>query len=519
MKVINKLFITFILIFLSLNIYSQKDSLNQNGYNIFYYPNGFKQSEGNLKQGKPEGYWTTYFVNGNKKSEGNRKNFLLDSVWIFYAENGDTTEKINYLENQKNGFYYKFYTRYDTAKVNIVKSKELYLQDKKQGFSFYYYSNGNLKEKIKYKDNFKDGQGYEYSKDGRMIAIDEYRYNNLISRQSINRIDNSGKKIGKWVDIYDNGKVKSEINYQNGLPNGNFKEFSPTGKILKIEKFENGKLIDEKVANKYDTLEVKSLRQEKEFYSNGKIKSIKTYKDSLLYGLQLYYKTDGEIEKAEIYDELSQKIAEGIVDILNKKQGKWSFFYDNEKIKSEGNFIDDLKSGEWNYYYEDGSIFEQGTYSEDYPEGIWLWYYPNGKILKSEKYIFGRKSGLNFELDIKGDTIARGNYKEDAKQGKWIYYIGDEYTTGNYYFGQKTGQWETYYYPENKIKNITNYIDGQEDGKYKSYYLNKKLKETGLYSNGKKVGKWTYYLSDGNIDYTIEYLGGEIIKVNDLLIK
>ena len=56
---------------------------NQNGYNKFYYPSGRLQSEGNLKEGKPEGFWINYFENGRKKSDGNRKNFQLDSIWNF----------------------------------------------------------------------------------------------------------------------------------------------------------------------------------------------------------------------------------------------------------------------------------------------------------------------------------------------------------------------------------------------------------------------------------------------------
>ncbi len=127
---------------------SQPKEINPNGYNVFYYPNGFKLSEGNLKDGKPDGYWITYYVNGNKKSEGNRKNFLLDSVWTFFNEKGDTTKIINYAQGQRNGFYFTFITKDDSLNINYLSSKELYVNDKKQGFSFYYYPNGKLKNKI-----------------------------------------------------------------------------------------------------------------------------------------------------------------------------------------------------------------------------------------------------------------------------------------------------------------------------------------------------------------------------------
>ena len=49
-----------------------QNDIDPNGYNIFYYPNGTKSSEGHFENGKPEGYWKTYHENGVLKSEGNR---------------------------------------------------------------------------------------------------------------------------------------------------------------------------------------------------------------------------------------------------------------------------------------------------------------------------------------------------------------------------------------------------------------------------------------------------------------
>ncbi|MEA3452476.1 MAG: hypothetical protein U9Q83_11335, partial [Bacteroidota bacterium] len=373
MNIIKKFFIINIFMFSFLSIYAQQDTINPNGFNVFYYPNGFKSSEGNLKNGKPNGYWTTFYINGIKKSEGNRKNFMLDSVWVFYAENGDTTETIYYAENKKNGFSKKYYSKFDSSKTNHLKSKELYLNDKKQGFSFYFFPNGNLKLKSDYNDNYKHGKAFEYNANGKLIAIDEYRYNNLVSRQAVNRINRNGKKSGKWVDIYDNGKVKTEINFQNGMPDGNFKEYSPSGKVLKIEKFIKGKVVSTINKPTYDTLAVKNLTQKKEFYSNGKLKSIKTFQDSILFGLQLYFDISGKTINAEIYNYLGFLKSYGNVDTLSHKHGKWCFLNDLGNIISEGNFVDNKKNGDWTFYYDNGKIFEKGKYEDGYPEGVWTW--------------------------------------------------------------------------------------------------------------------------------------------------
>ena len=81
--------------------YSQQNNL-EDEYHIFKYPNGTVSSEGNMRDGKPDGYWKSYYVTGVLKSEGKRRNFLLDSIWVFYTQTGDTLEKIDYVRGNEN---------------------------------------------------------------------------------------------------------------------------------------------------------------------------------------------------------------------------------------------------------------------------------------------------------------------------------------------------------------------------------------------------------------------------------
>ena len=59
-NMILSLYRTLIILFLFFNfisdIYSQ-DDVDPNGYNTFYYTDGNISSEGNLKDGKPDGFW------------------------------------------------------------------------------------------------------------------------------------------------------------------------------------------------------------------------------------------------------------------------------------------------------------------------------------------------------------------------------------------------------------------------------------------------------------------------------
>src|ERR1700745_329349 len=106
----------FILSCASIILHAQT-ATNPNGKNVFYYDNGYKSSEGNMVNGKPDGYWKSYYQTGVLKNEGNRKNFQLDSIWKFYNEKGKITKSISYLEGKKNGFT----TTFDTAGFIISK--------------------------------------------------------------------------------------------------------------------------------------------------------------------------------------------------------------------------------------------------------------------------------------------------------------------------------------------------------------------------------------------------------------
>src|ERR1700741_4525386 len=74
----------------------QNNVTNPNGYNIYYYDNGIKSSEGFMKDGKPDGYWKNYYPSGIIKNEGNRTNFQLDSIWKFYNEKGKIQKSYTY---------------------------------------------------------------------------------------------------------------------------------------------------------------------------------------------------------------------------------------------------------------------------------------------------------------------------------------------------------------------------------------------------------------------------------------
>ncbi|NVO01743.1 MAG: hypothetical protein HXX09_03500 [Bacteroidetes bacterium] len=76
-----------------------------------YYPNKFKQIEGDLKNEKRNGKWTYWYDNGNKWSEGYFKEGVSDSISISYYKTGT-----KHLEGvYKNGKKVGIWKLYDTA--------------------------------------------------------------------------------------------------------------------------------------------------------------------------------------------------------------------------------------------------------------------------------------------------------------------------------------------------------------------------------------------------------------------
>jgi len=222
----------FILLNLILKIQGQ-DVINNNGYNKIYYPNGKLSSEGYMRNGQPDGYWKTYFPTGIIKSEGNRKNHLLDSIWIFYNEAGDTLQKVSYIMGKKNGFTvsYNASQTQDPLSRGKVISRELFVNDKREGVSLFYYPDGKIKEEVQFSNNKRHGMAREFDRDGKLITLQRFNNGVLVERERINRYDEQGLKQGVWKTYYPNGRIKSEINYKDDLLNGPYKEYDENGNV------------------------------------------------------------------------------------------------------------------------------------------------------------------------------------------------------------------------------------------------------------------------------------------------
>jgi antitoxin component YwqK of YwqJK toxin-antitoxin module len=486
-----------------------QEKIIENGYNKIYYPTGKLSSEGLMRNGIPDGYWKTYFPTGIIKSEGNRKNFLLDSIWTFYNEKGDTLQKINYLVGRKNGYTVTFNTNSSEDPINLGKlvAKELYVNDKKEGLSYYFYNNGKLKEIVEYKENKKNGVANEYNLEGNLITIQKYSNGVLTDRQKINRLDDSSLKQGLWQEYFDNGRLKNEKYYKRGDLNGQYKEYDEKGNLILILNYRDGVIYEEMDTTSID-IEIRN-----EYDKNGRLVFSGSYKRNVPIGIHRFFDSVGNVYNSFIYSEKGIKLSEGILTKEGKKEGPWIYYYEDGKVLAKGRFLNNQESGIWNYYYENGKEEQKGEYKNGKYNNVWTWFYFNGAVKREEEYVNGKEEGQSAEYDTSGNIIANGSYFDGEKEGEWFYKVNDFAEKGDYLGGLRNGKWIAYY-PDEKIKYEGNYIQGNPDGLHKFYYNNGKIKEEQYFISGIKEKNWRKYNENGDLVLTITYKNNNEVRIN-----
>jgi len=488
-----KYFITTILILIVILSSAQKDSLVPK---VFYYGDGTISSEGHFLNNQPVGYWRTYYPNGHLKSEGNRLANALDGRWIFYNAKQDTVEIINYRNSLKNGWNIK----YDS---NKVISKQLYLNGKIVGLSYLYKSNSYIE--IPHKNHLKHGLAFEY-KDSVVIKLIEYKNGFKVSIKNINRFKKDTLKNGTWMTFYPNRKIHEEFFYKDDTLNGYYREYDVQGNLIKNEFFENG-LVKEANSN------VNASQFDQEYYANGNLKSEGYFTFGKAVGLHKKLSQDGKIAEGLLYDYNGRLIGKGFLDAKGKKTGKWIFYDENKKIKSEGYYKKGRRTKTWIFYYPNGKIEQKGNYKNGKLMGEWIQYYPDETQFKIEHYKKSNLDGEFIQNKPNGEIFVQGVYSDNQKDKEWVYHTQFLVIHQFYHEGERVGKWYSKYL-NGKYQFKGEYENNLPNGKHVFYYQDGTIKDYQFYIYGSKERIWTSY--DAFFDETFIYLykNDKIEKIN-----
>ncbi len=585
-------------------------------YADLHYPNGQLIEKISYKEGLKDGKFTGYYENGEVKYKKRYTADQPDGKWEYYTEAGKKNAVQIYVEGKRNEEWYR-----------IDKKGDTYYQywDQDSLVSEYadlHYPNGQLIEKISYKEGLKDGKFTGYYPSGKVEYVKRYEEDKPMGKWKFVREDGTtkkieiyetGKKNDEWItyekngDVYyqfwdmdslvseyadlhyPNGQLIEKISYKDGRKNGKFTGYYENGQTKHIRTYKDDKL-DGKFADYTESGQI--LRKQgymnglldgpsKEWYLNGEVKVKTAYKEG---------KLDGGFMS---YDSLGRKVTKGEYE-MGLKAGDWLTWYPSGKKKErssyfsgkangpytlwdeigriikEGEYSDDLKHGVWitfdpdldrqeSYeyydmgiaklkyfykYYDNGNVMEEPAFTEYYRDGEWRQLFDNERLQYLTTYSLGKKYGLYEEWTIKKDLVQRGYYENDLLSALWTYVRNDsvikyevydadsiidgfiyEYydndkkkadavflengkrdqkwytyfeegqdsTISVYDAGDKTGTWYVYYDSTFEAVTETNYENNLKHGDHREWYIDERKKVEGYYEEGKKHLLWAFW--------------------------
>ena len=177
-------------------------------------------------------------------------------------------------------------------------------------------------------------------------------------------------------EYYDNGNPKIIGNNleKTGNKHGEWTYYFEDGKLMRTEKYEDGKIISKKGLTKIEKV----------------------------------------FEKEELGWNREPLNGVGFIDENDKKSGEWKFYRDNGKLWKIGSYKDDKQVGEWKSYYDNGKLEQIGSWNGSKREGEWKKYHKNGNLDFIGSFNSGKPEG---ELKY---------YNKNGKLGKIEHWKNDK---------------------------------------------------------------------------------------------
>ena len=145
--------------------------------------------------------------------------FLIISIFFISSPSWSETVTIDDLK-EKNGFYYKKFSIFSHLDflyrfIGIVES---------------YYENGNLRNKVNYKEGEPKGLIEWYYENGQLEKKGNYK--------------EGLREDGLWEFYYKDGQLSYKYNYKDGKKDGVWVNFNQDGSLKKTETWKDGEKID-----------------------------------------------------------------------------------------------------------------------------------------------------------------------------------------------------------------------------------------------------------------------------------
>lgn len=348
-------------------------------------------------------------------------------------------------------------------------------------------------------------------------------YTLLSKEEALSKAFKSNKaKVTAYIENYHQNKLWPKFSRRERMHFGSKKFVNIF--IEDDQPFLVGEVINEKYQGKFTVMN-----------TIGQPKSELNYKDGMQEGEQIYFSDDGKINERThfksdkkngsatfYYDNGNQAaVYQYVDDIL---EGNFTTFYLLGGKQCEGSYSQDKLTGKHTCYYTNGIISSQKNFANDLYDGKIIYFYDNGDTSAIEHYTAGVMNGVVKKFLPMHQQIYLANVENDNIITSTNYYyngkVENELTTIK---GEKK---QISYYENGKIKNETYVKKNGEDYNIKYFdrtgklwseevYEKNILKKTLLYQGSKvieeikaKSGITTMKEENGNIFYTGSYTEG-----------
>jgi len=430
-----------------------------NGVWKFYDSEGELNVSIEYFEGKKEGERITYKGGGMLRKENFIADKKEGFSFTFH-DNQAVALKIPFEDDLENGLAYEYDTLSQiitllTYKKGVLTKKQPInrkdLAGKKQGLWMRFHSNMNIAEEGPYTNDLRNGFFKYYLPDGSLLKGERWVMGVLMQdAEEIEKIE-----LKREIDPK-TGTIAKIGAYRKGLEEGVHRTYNPQGEVVGGQLFKQGLLLAEGITDEQG----RRQGPWKFYFENGALRSEGSYKDGLKVGkwkyffiegkleqegryvsdnpdgLWIWYYEDGQIRKEEEYvrgledgpsveyDITGKVISKGNY-VEGEKEGEW--FFELADYRELGKYFEGERIGDWKHYYVQSNTLKfEGAYANGLEEGKHVWYYPDGKVDITGYFKSGLKEGIWDFYDEEGNKYLSIEYK----LGREIKYNGVKITYG-----------------------------------------------------------------------------------------
>jgi antitoxin component YwqK of YwqJK toxin-antitoxin module len=202
-------------------VFNQTDAKNlKQGWWKKNYPDGQMMYKGYFKDNKPVGEMRRYFESGSLMAilqYDSKGEYIHAKMWY---DGGQLAAEGWYFNSVKDSTW-KYYSYYDQS----LTSMETYQKGIRNGAMVHFYKNGEVSEKIEWKNDKKEGPWEQYF-NGKILKLKGFYVNGQLNGSFVVNFEDgtpfvsgnylNDQRHGKWTFYNEDGTVNMVLDYVNG---------------------------------------------------------------------------------------------------------------------------------------------------------------------------------------------------------------------------------------------------------------------------------------------------------------